>query len=164
MGVSEARGGVSLHQSVFSCLGSTPGFGIELIIKITYRTVSIVIWIPCRLFVQNPYPNFFVTGLSKVYPQSTYIGRDETGSVYLPTSWSVHCNFTGEGKCSERGWACTPPPLPARANFTLITECTPESSGCNSVYSVVLTAFPKSATFFKVFVQMPHSSTNQEVM
>ncbi len=28
------------------------------------------------------------------------------------------------------------PPSPARANFTLITECTPESSGCNSVYSV----------------------------
>ncbi len=28
-----------------------------------------------------------------------------------------------------------PPPAPARANFTLITECTPESSGCNSVNS-----------------------------
>ena len=28
-----------------------------------------------------------------------------------------------------------PPPLPARANFTLMTECTPESSGCYSVYS-----------------------------
>ncbi len=27
-----------------------------------------------------------------------------------PLSWSVHCNFTGEGKCSERGWACTPTP------------------------------------------------------
>ncbi len=39
-------------------------------------------------------------------PQSTNIGRDETGSV----SWSVHCNFTGEGKCNERGWACTPHP------------------------------------------------------
>ena len=30
-----------------------------------------------------------------------------------------------------------PSPSPARANFTLITECTPKSSGCNSVYSVV---------------------------
>jgi hypothetical protein len=29
-----------------------------------------------------------------------------------------------------------PPPSPARANFTLMTECTPESSDCNSVYSV----------------------------
>ncbi len=32
-----------------------------------------------------------------------------------------------------------PPPAPARANFTLITECTPESSGCYSVYSVAWT-------------------------
>ncbi len=30
-----------------------------------------------------------------------------------------------------------PPPSPARTDFTLITEVTPESSGCNSVYSVV---------------------------
>ncbi len=43
--------------------------------------------------------------------QSTYIGRDETGFQYIcPLSWSVHCNFTGEGKCNERGWACTPHP------------------------------------------------------
>jgi hypothetical protein len=26
-----------------------------------------------------------------------------------------------------------PPPSPARTNFTLITECKPDSSGCNSV-------------------------------
>jgi hypothetical protein len=38
-----------------------------------------------------------------------------------------------------RGGRRAPPTLPARANFTLITECTPESSGCNSVYSVVST-------------------------
>ncbi len=47
------------------------------------------------------------------HPQSTYFPRDETGSVCLPQcplSWSVHCNFTGEGKCNERGWACTPHP------------------------------------------------------
>ncbi len=30
-----------------------------------------------------------------------------------------------------------PPPSPAGTDFTLITECTPESSGFNSVYSVV---------------------------
>ncbi len=30
-----------------------------------------------------------------------------------------------------------PPPSPARSSFTLMTECTPESSGCYSVYSVV---------------------------
>jgi len=28
------------------------------------------------------------------------------------------------------------PPSPARTDFTLITECTPKSSGFNSVYSV----------------------------
>ncbi len=32
-----------------------------------------------------------------------------------------------------------PPPSPARANYTLMTECTTESSGCYSVYSVTLT-------------------------
>ncbi len=32
-----------------------------------------------------------------------------------------------------------PPPSPARADFTLMTECTPESSGCYSVYSVAYT-------------------------
>jgi len=31
-----------------------------------------------------------------------------------------------------------PPPSPATTNFTLITELTPESSGCNSVNSVVI--------------------------
>ncbi len=37
------------------------------------------------------------------------------GQCICPLSWSVHCNFSGEGKCSEWGWACTPPPpLPAR--------------------------------------------------
>ncbi len=59
-------------------------------------------------------------------------------SVVCPLSWSVHCNFTGDGKCNERGWAFSePPPSPAWANFTLMIECKPESSRCNSVYSVV---------------------------
>ena len=44
--------------------------------------------------------------------QSTYFPRDETGLVcrVCPLSWSVHCKFTGYGKCKERGWACTPHP------------------------------------------------------
>ncbi len=32
------------------------------------------------------------------------------GQCICPLSWSVHCNFTGDGKCNERGWACTPHP------------------------------------------------------
>jgi hypothetical protein len=39
-----------------------------------------------------------------------------------------------------------PPPSPAWANFTLIIECTPESSSCYSVYSVVKTTFGEVAT------------------
>ncbi len=30
-----------------------------------------------------------------------------------------------------RGGRAPPPPFPARANFTLMTECMPVSSGCN---------------------------------
>ena len=60
------------------------------------------------------------------------------GLCVCPLSWSGHCNFTGDSKCNERGWACTPPPSPAWANFTLMIECTPESSRCYSVYSVSL--------------------------
>jgi hypothetical protein len=37
-----------------------------------------------------------------------------------------------------RGGERAPPPSQARTDFTLITECTPESSGCYSVYSVEL--------------------------
>ena len=60
------------------------------------------------------------------------------GYCVCPLSWSVHCNFTGDGKCNKMGVGVHSTPSPARANFTLITECTPESSGCNSVYSVGL--------------------------
>jgi hypothetical protein len=38
-----------------------------------------------------------------------------------------------------KGGGRATPSSPARANFTLMTECTPESSGCNSVYSVEYT-------------------------
>ncbi len=33
-------------------------------------------------------------------------------AAYCPLIWSVrvHCNFTGDGKCNKRGWACTPHP------------------------------------------------------
>jgi hypothetical protein len=32
------------------------------------------------------------------------------GQCICPLSWSVHCNFTGDGKCNKRGCACTPHP------------------------------------------------------
>jgi hypothetical protein len=43
--------------------------------------------------------------------------------------------YTGDGKCNKRGWACTPTP-PAQANFTLITECTPESTYVTTLCSL----------------------------
>ncbi len=38
-----------------------------------------------------------------------------------------------------KGGGRAPPPSPAWANFTLMMECTPESSRCNSMYSVGVT-------------------------
>ncbi len=57
------------------------------------------------------------------------------GQCICQLSWSVHCNFTGDGKCSK-GVGVHPPPSPAWANFTLMIECTPESDCCYSVYPV----------------------------
>jgi hypothetical protein len=42
-----------------------------------------------------------------------------------------------------------PAPSPARANFTLMTECMPERSGCYSVYSMVCTV-PQSVRYHKL--------------
>jgi hypothetical protein len=68
-------------------------------------------------------------------PRVHIFTRDETGLVYLPTQLSVHCNFTGDSKCSERGWGMHPPPAPAWANFTLMIECTQESCRYSVVYT-----------------------------
>jgi WD repeat-containing protein 19 len=45
-------------------------------------------------------------------PSTEYIFLLEMkqGWCVCPLSWSEHCNFTGDGKCNERGWACTPHP------------------------------------------------------
>ncbi len=53
-----------------------------------------------------------------------------SAGAYTAT-WLVRVNVV-------KGGGRAPPPLPASANFTLMTECTPESSGCNSVYSVAV--------------------------
>jgi hypothetical protein len=44
--------------------------------------------------------------------RTEYISLQEMkqGQCICPLSWSVHCNFIGDGKCNERGWACTPHP------------------------------------------------------
>ena len=43
-----------------------------------------------------------------------------------------------------KGGGRAPPPSPAWANFTLMIECTPESSRCYSVYSVGDTLLAKA--------------------
>ncbi len=47
-----------------------------------------------------------------IWDQLLRLGESHPQSTYFPSplSWSVHCNFTGDGKCNERGWACTPHP------------------------------------------------------
>jgi hypothetical protein len=89
-------------------------------------------------------------------------GESHSKSTYFYYRWkswnrvSVHAHsagadtatFTGDGKCNERGVGVHPPPSSAWANFTLMMVCTPESSHCYFVYSVV-TLF--SPTVFFIF-------------
>ena len=73
-----------------------------------------------------------------------YISLQEMkqGQCICPLSWSVHCNFTGDGKCNKRGWACNPHPhqpgpiLPSSLNVrqkadvtTLCTLCIEHRAG-----------------------------------
>jgi hypothetical protein len=65
------------------------------------------------------------------------------GKCVCPLSWSVHCNFTGDGNCNERGWACTPHPhqpgliLPSwwnvRQNAAVAILCTLWEILCNKL-------------------------------
>ncbi len=79
--------------------------------------------------------SFPVMHVREYYPQSTYFYQRWNRVIV-----SAH---------SARAYTATllmmvnvvhPPPSPARANFTLMMECTPESDCCNSAYSVVLSS------------------------
>ncbi len=50
--------------------------------------------------------------LGPMGPTTEYISLQEMkqDQCICPLSWSVHCNFTGDGKCNKRGWAFTPHP------------------------------------------------------
>jgi hypothetical protein len=78
-------------------------------------------------------------------PQSTVhvhiFARDETGLVCLPTQLERTLQLYLVMVNVMKGLSVHPPPSPAWANFTLMMECTPESSRCYSVYSVVCTQF-----------------------
>ncbi len=100
-------------------------------------TVAPLLYLLSALLPPPPFPNVQYVFTDSVWHRVHILVEMKQGQCICPHSWIVQCNCTGEGKCNERGWACTPPPSPARTDFTLITECTPESSGRNSVYSVV---------------------------
>ncbi len=85
--------------------------------------------VPARGGIQDG----FIVGKTTEY---IFLLEMKQGYCICPLSWSVHCNFSGDGKCSERRVGVHPPPSPARANFTLMMECMPDSDSCNSVYSV----------------------------
>ncbi len=51
--------------------------------------------------------------------ESISLQEMKQGQCICPLSWSVHCNFTGDGKCNKRGWACTPHPHPHQSRLIL---------------------------------------------
>jgi hypothetical protein len=54
-----------------------------------------------------------MTGLSAwrvITTEYIFLLEMKQGKCVCPLSWSVHCNFTGDGKYNKRGWVCTPPP------------------------------------------------------
>jgi hypothetical protein len=104
-----------------------------------------IIYVPSSQLAENQkkpcflssilFKSFYCGFISK--PQSTYRGRVGIWKVcILPLSWSVQHNFVRDGRCSERGWECTPRPhqpgliFPSRWNLrkkvavaTLCTLC-----------------------------------------
>ncbi len=99
--------------------------------------------------------SIFSTFSSPCFMVISFITTDTEGrppapqSTYLYKRWnrvSVSAHSAGAYTATLlmmvnviKGVGVHPPHSPARANFTLITECTPESSRCNSVYSVSCT-------------------------
>ncbi len=58
------------------------------------------------LLYPYPYHDEFRSSHHRVHIFTRY----ETGLACLPTQLERTLQFTGDGKCNERGWACTPHP------------------------------------------------------
>ncbi len=77
-----------------------------------------------------------------------------------PTSYTMRCEHADWLNRTDSCRSPPPPPhhLPAKANFTLMTECMPETSGCYSVYSVVLTLGNRPKNISTFWAQMTVAS------
>ncbi len=62
---------------------------------------------PLLLHLPSPVKLQCTLQLSGQLHWACFISCKDMYSVVCPLSWSVHCNFTGDGKYNERGWACT---------------------------------------------------------
>ncbi len=73
-----------------------------------------------------------------------HIGVGEKyGECICPLSWSVpQQTLYMMLDRVKGGWACIPPPLPARADFCIVMECTPESGHCHSECTLCGKLFP----------------------
>jgi hypothetical protein len=70
--------------------------------------------------------------------QSTYRGRGEIGGVYLPSQLERTTATLLVMVDRVKGGGRAPPPSPGWADFTIMMECTPESSHCHSVCTLSL--------------------------
>ncbi len=69
-----------------------------------------------------------------IYPQSTYFyWRWNRVSVSAHSAGAYTATLRVMVNVMKGGWACPLPASPAWANFSLMMECTPESSHCYSV-------------------------------
>jgi hypothetical protein len=109
------------------------------------------IWrcISCETYMLRRQPKsfrlkiLFMAGLSFFWPlqlvslyATEYIwGRDEIQEVYLPSQLerTVHCNSVRDGIIEWMGVGVHSSSTPARADFSIMMECTPEIGYCHSV-------------------------------
>jgi hypothetical protein len=87
-----------------------------------------------------------------MFTTTEYISLREMkqGQCICPLSWSVPCNFTGDGKGNESGWA-------SWANFTLMMECIRQKAAV----AILCTLCPKRRIFHACVYLRPLSSCFQ---
>jgi hypothetical protein len=68
------------------------------------------------------------TALYSIFVSILWVSVSALSTGAYTATWYLMVNRV------KGGWACTPPPpSPARANFSIMMACTPESGGCHSL-------------------------------